>query len=158
MFGSVLLSLCLMVQLDQAVEADVVLRGAMLHDGSGQPGVVGDLAIKGDRIVGLGKLALQGSPRIIDAQGLIVAPGFIDLHTHSDEEIQQPATRSNLNYLTQGVTTIVANPDGGGPVDLAAQRAALEKGGLGPNVALLIGHTAVRRAVRWAIGNIDDRR
>src|SRR5687768_4905192 len=89
------------------VEADYIIRGGTVHDGSGKPGQVADVAIKGDRIVAVGKFKTAGQPKIIDATGLIVAPGFIDLHTHSDTPITQPETRANLNYLMQGVTTIV---------------------------------------------------
>src|SRR5947209_7322716 len=89
---------------DTPVEADVVVRGATLYDGGGTPGRVGDLALKGDRIVAVGAFAVAGTPRVIDGKGLIAAPGFIDLHTHSDTPLQQAATRANLNYLTQGVT------------------------------------------------------
>src|SRR5436305_10521926 len=87
---------------EPAVEADVVIRGATLVDGTGKPGYLGDLALRGDRIVGVGKVQLAGQPRIIDGAGLVVAPGFIDLHTHSDTQLTQPATRGNLNYLIQG--------------------------------------------------------
>ena len=66
------------------VQADIVLKGGTLYDGSGQPGVIGDVAIKGDRIVAIGKVAVAANPKVIDCAGLVVAPGFIDLHTHSD--------------------------------------------------------------------------
>src|SRR4051794_7784022 len=88
----------------EAVEADVVLKNATVHDGSGQPGKVGDVAIKGDRVVAVGQFKVKGSPKVYDCTGLILAPGFIDLHTHSDVPLTQPATRGNLNYLKQGVT------------------------------------------------------
>ncbi|MBM3335582.1 D-aminoacylase, partial [Candidatus Sumerlaeota bacterium] len=65
-----------------AVEADVVIRNATIYDGSGARAVVGDVAIRQDRIVAVGKFQVRGNPRQIDAKGLIAAPGFIDLHTH----------------------------------------------------------------------------
>src|SRR5690242_5963225 len=68
----------------QGIEADVIIRGATLFDGSGKPGKVGDIALKGDRIVGVGFLQMPKAAKTIDAQGLMVAPGFIDLHTHGD--------------------------------------------------------------------------
>src|SRR3954447_20830971 len=92
---------------DPAVQADYVIRGALLYDGTGQPGQKGDLAIRGDRIVAVGSFTTAGQPKIFDGAGLFVAPGFIDLHTHSDTPILQPRTRANLCYLLQGVTTIV---------------------------------------------------
>src|SRR5262245_54683146 len=100
-----LLSLC--PAADAPVEADLILRGGTLQDGSGKAAIKGDLAIKGDRIVAVGTFTVKGSPKIIDAAGLIVSPGFIDLHTHSDSPLQRSETRQNLNYLYQGVTTVV---------------------------------------------------
>lgn len=134
------------------VEADVVIRGATLYDGSGKPGIVGDLAIKGDRIVGVGQFEVAGKPRVIEAKGLIVAPGFIDLHTHSDEPITQPATRSNLNYLTQGVTTIVTGNCGFGPVDVAAYYKKIDDNGAGSNVIHQLPHGGLRQQV---MGNVN---
>src|SRR5262245_52878785 len=85
-FSSLLLATVLAAA-DPEIQADVVIRGATLHDGSGKAGVVGDLAIKGERIVAVGTFKAAGTPKIIDGKGLIVAPGFIDLHTHSDNGI-----------------------------------------------------------------------
>jgi N-acyl-D-aspartate/D-glutamate deacylase len=129
------------------VAADVVLRGATLYDGSGAPGVVGDLAIKGDRIAAVGSFAVAGAPRVLDAKGLVVAPGFIDLHTHSDYPLLDPATRANLNYLLQGVTTVVTGNCGSGPVDVASFYKKLEAGKVGSNVIHQVPHNDVRRAV-----------
>src|SRR5579864_7607491 len=101
------LLLCAAFAADPPIDADLVIRGATLYDGSANPGVVGDLAIKGERIVGVGKFTVAGKPRVLDGKGLIVAPGFIDLHTHSDNQMTQPTLGANLCYLYQGVTTIV---------------------------------------------------
>ena len=76
-----------------------------------------------------------------------MTPGFIDVHSHATEGLKNAALRQGRPLLAQGVTTIVGNPDGGGPTDLRTQREALEKGGIGPNVAQLIGHGSVRQAV-----------
>jgi N-acyl-D-amino-acid deacylase len=81
----------------------------------------------------------------------LVTPGFIDVHSHAAEGLVHPELRQGRPLLAQGITTIVANPDGGGNVDLAVQREKLEAGGIGPNVALLIGHGAVRTAVMGAV-------
>ncbi len=132
---------------DKPVEADVVVRGATLYDGSGKPGRVGDLAIKGDRIVAVGTFTVAGAPRVIDGKGLIAAPGFIDLHTHSDYPLQKEATRSNLNYLMQGVTTVVTGNCGSGPTDVAGYFKTLEAGGVGSNVIHLVPHNNVRSKV-----------
>lgn len=129
------------------IEADVVIRGATLYDGSGQPGRKGDLAIRGDRIVAVGEFTVAGKPRIIEGAGLIVAPGFIDLHTHSDDPLTKPATRANLNYLTQGLTTAVTGNCGFGPADVAKYFKTMETGGVGTNVIHQVPHNAVRQQV-----------
>ena len=126
---------------------DVVILNGRVLDGSGNPWIRMDLGIRDGRIAAAGKLDAALAKVAIDASNRIVAPGFIDVHSHAAEGLTRDGLRQGQPLLAQGITTIVANPDGGGPVDLAAQRAALEKGGLGGNVALLIGHGAVRRAV-----------
>ncbi len=132
---------------------DVLIRNGRVMDGSGNPWLRLDIGIRGDRIVGLGRLPDATATTVIDAGGRLVTPGFIDVHSHAGEGLSRPELRQAQPILAQGVTTVVINPDGGGPTDLAAQRLELEKGGVGPNVALLIGHGSVRRAV---LGN-DNR-
>jgi N-acyl-D-aspartate/D-glutamate deacylase len=129
------------------VSADVVLRGGTVYDGTGATGMVADVALRGERIVAVGHFTASGTPRIIDAKGLIIAPGFIDLHTHSDSPLQQPATRANLNYLLQGVTTVVTGNCGAGPTEVAAYYRNLALGKIGTNVAHLVPHNAIRRLV-----------
>jgi N-acyl-D-aspartate/D-glutamate deacylase len=130
-----------------AVEADLVIRGATVYDGSGAAGVVGDLAIKGERIVAVGAFATAGQPRVLDGKGLVVAPGFIDLHTHSDTGLTQEGLRANLNYLSQGVTTVVTGNCGSGPVDVGRYFQTMEQGGVGSNVIHQVPHNAVRQQV-----------
>ncbi len=132
---------------DKPVEADLVIRNATLYDGTGKPGTKGDLAIRGDRIVGVGKFSVKGTPRTIDATNLIVAPGFIDLHTHSDEAIVKPETSANRNYLHQGVTTIVTGNCGMGPVDTAAYYKKIDTDKAGTNVVHQVPHNDLRRLV-----------
>jgi N-acyl-D-amino-acid deacylase len=131
---------------------DVLIRNGRVMDGSGNPWTRADVGIRGGRIAAVGRLAAAQATTTIDAADRLVTPGFIDVHSHAAEGLVRPQLKQGQPLLAQGVTTIVANPDGGGPVDLAAQRVELEKGGLGPNVALLIGHGAVRSAV---IGNAN---
>ncbi|HEX6570719.1 MAG TPA: D-aminoacylase [Steroidobacteraceae bacterium] len=114
-------------------------------DGSGNPWLRADVGIRGDRIAAVGRLIGAKGRTVIDAADRFVTPGFIDVHSHAAEGLTRAELRQAQPLLVQGVTTVVVNPDGGGPVDLAAQRTQLEKGGLGPNVALLIGHGSVRR-------------
>ena len=130
----------------------VVIRGATLYDGSGKPGRVGDLVLRGDRIVAVGKAKVDGKARVIDGKGLVVAPGFIDLHTHSDTGLTKAATCDNLNYLRQGVTTVVTGNCGFGPDDVAAYFKTLRAGGVGSNIIHLVPHNAVRRR---AMGNAN---
>jgi N-acyl-D-amino-acid deacylase len=128
------------------VEADVVLRGGEIHLGDGKPAVKGDVALKGDRIVAVGSFEVKGDPRSLDCKGYLIAPGFIDLHSHSDNPLLTAATRSNANFLTQGVTTVVTGNCGAGPVDVAAFYSKLDRK-VGTNVAHQIPHNNLRREV-----------
>jgi N-acyl-D-aspartate/D-glutamate deacylase len=139
--------LTLLPAAEPPLQADIIIRGATLYDGTGQTGRKGDIAIRGERIVGVGTFAVGGKPRLIDGNGLIVAPGFIDLHTHSDTPLTQTASKANLCYLYQGVTTVVTGNCGAGPVDVAGYFAKLEKGGVGSNVIHQVPHNDVRRKV-----------
>jgi N-acyl-D-aspartate/D-glutamate deacylase len=139
--------LALLPGADPAVPADVVIRNATLYDGTGRPPRTGDVALRGDRIVAVGTFTAAGTPQVIDGTGLAVAPGFIDLHTHSDTALQREDTRANLSYLTQGVTTVVTGNCGSGPVDVAAYFKTLESGRVGSNVIHLVPHNSVRQAV-----------
>lgn len=126
---------------------DVLIRNGRVMDGSGNPWLRSDIGIRDGRIAEMGQLATAPAAATIDAGDRLVTPGFIDVHSHAAEGLTRAQLRQAQPLLAQGITTIVANPDGGGPVDLAAQRSALSKDGLGPNVALLVPHGSVRRAV-----------
>ena len=136
----------------QPLPADLVLRGATIVDGTGARRRQADVAVRGDRIVAVGSFEVDPKAKVIDVSSLIVAPGFIDLHTHSDPGITEPAKRLNRNYLTQGVTTIVTGNCGLGVLDVAKYLAAIDAHGAGTNVIHLIPHGAVRSAV---MGNAD---
>lgn len=150
------LALLILLPAAEPINADLVIRGALLHDGTGQPGKKGDLAIKGERIVALGSFQTAGTPRSVDGTGLVVAPGFIDLHNHSDISIFTPGKRMPIaeaktnaipNYLTQGVTTIVTGNCGFGPVDVVDYLVKVDEAKPGTNVAHLVPHNAVREQV-----------
>lgn len=126
---------------------DLLIRGARVLDGSGNPWMRADVGVRNDRVAAVGDLRGAAARETIDAADRYLAPGFIDVHTHAVEGLARAGLRQGKPLLAQGVTTIVGNPDGGGPVDLAAQREALQAEGVGPNVALLIGHGSVRRAI-----------
>ncbi len=129
------------------VDADVLLRGGMIHDGTGSEGRVGDVAIQGERIVAVGDFEIGAVEREIDCTGLVIAPGFIDLHTHCDGTVLESATRGNLNYLTQGCTTVVTGNCGGGKGDVAKYLDDIDQNGAGTNIAHLIPQGKLREAV-----------
>lgn len=134
----------------QAVDADVLLKGGTIFDGTGTPGQVGNLAIRGNKIVAVGTFDIGEIPLVLDCQGLIIAPGFIDLHNHSDAQIVEPATRGCVNYLTQGCTTIVTGNCGFGPVDVAGYYKKINESGAGVNVAHLLAQGSLRADVMGA--------
>lgn len=128
----------------EPLKADIVLKNGTVFDGSGEPGVAGDVAILGDKIVGVGKLTLGQVDRTIDCSGLYVVPGFIDLHTHSDEQVVQAKTRACVNYLLQGCTTSVTGNCGYGPIDVAKYYSEIDLAGAGTNVAHLLPQGGLR--------------
>jgi N-acyl-D-amino-acid deacylase len=146
-----LLSPCSPVAL--AVDADVLLRGGTIHDGTGAKETIGDVALRGDRIVAVGKFDVGQIGRTVDCTGLVIAPGFIDLHTHSDHVADKTANRPNLNYLMQGCTTVVTGNCGGGKLETAEFLDKVDKSGTGTNIIHLIPHGKLRKA---AMGN-DNR-
>src|SRR5258708_37269575 len=110
---------------------DVLIRGGTIVDGSGGPERRGDVGLRGDRITFIGDAASSSvtGARTIDAAGLVVAPGFIDPHTHTGGDLSNPRTKSHLPYLMQGVTTGVTNNDRGGPPVIGAQLAGWTREG-----------------------------
>lgn len=129
------------------IDADLLLVGGTIHDGSGAAPTVGDVAIKKGQITAVGKFERGKIAQTIDCQGLVVTAGFIDLHSHSDSPIVAAATRANVNFVTQGCTTVVTGNCGSGPTDVAAYFKKIETSGAGTNVIHLIPHGAVRDAV-----------
>ena len=97
-------------------------------DGTGNPWLRADIGIRAGRIAAVGHLPDARATKVIDAADRVVTPGFIDVHSHATEGLKNAALRQGRPLLAQGVTTIVGNPDGGGPTDLRTQREALEKG------------------------------
>ncbi|HUG92214.1 MAG TPA: D-aminoacylase [Planctomycetaceae bacterium] len=136
----------------QSVEADVLLKGGTIYDGTGGEPVVGDVAIRGEKIVAVGAVNVGRADLVIDCRGLSVAPGFIDLHNHSDRQIVDPDTRANVNFLTQGCTTVVTGNCGSGPVDVAAYYQKIDAAGAGTNVAHLLPQGSLRGEV---VGSAD---
>lgn len=116
-------------------EYDFVIRGGTIVDGTGAVPYVGDVAINGDQIAGVGDLGRVIGTEEIDATGLAVAPGFINIHSHARAEGLPTA----VNMLSQGVTTEIMNPDGGGPLNINGQLDGLNNLGLAVNVGAFIG-------------------
>lgn len=134
-------------QPDEAV--DVIIRGGTIYDGGEGKPFVGDVAIRGDRIVHVGRPGRYSAARVIDAKGMIVAPGFIDPHTHADSFIRSPdkAVRVNAAWLDQGVSTVMIGVDGSGTPDVAADAGKLAGSGIGTNIVSFVGFGPVRRRV-----------
>lgn len=128
---------------------DLLIKGGLVIDGSNRTPVKTDIGIREDRIVFIGKSAKSkiSAAKTLDAAGMIVAPGFVDPHTHTLEDLSNPKSNSNENYLMQGVTTVITGNDGGGPVRVAETLDKWEQQGIGTNAALLVGHNTVRRQV-----------
>lgn len=123
-----------------AAEFDLLIRNGRIVDGTGAASIQGSIGIKAGRIVAVGEVTGTASAEI-DARGQVVAPGFIDVHTHSEKLGELPVAE---NFLRMGVTTIVTGNCGMSRTDVAAFFAEIEKAGTTLNVAVLIGHGAVR--------------
>ena len=136
-----------MARTDEAV--DVIIRGGTIYDGGEGEPFVGDVAIRGDRIIAIGKPGQYTAARIIDATGMIVAPGFIDPHTHADSFLRSPdkAVRVNAAWLHQGVSTVMIGVDGNGTPDVAADSGKLAASGIGTNIVPFVGFGPVRQRV-----------
>lgn len=124
---------------------EVLIRNARIVDGTGNAWFRGDIGIAKGRIAAVGMLAGKSADRVIDARGRVASPGFIDVHTHIEGAIEKVPRGDN--YLLDGVTTVVTGNCGGSQVKLGEWFAALEKAGIGLNIASLVGHNSVRREV-----------
>jgi N-acyl-D-amino-acid deacylase len=126
---------------------DVIITGGHILDGTGNPWLATDIAIKDGKIAAMGRLDGATARRTIDARGHYVAPGFIDIHSHSDEGLGTTRTNTNPNDIAQGITTVVVNQDGRSPQwPLTKQRSLYEQQGIGTNAILMIGHGTIRAA------------
>ncbi len=133
-------------------ELDILIVHGKLVDGSGRKARNADVGIRGDRIVFVGdaRKANVSAARTIDATGMIVAPGFIDSHTHTLEDLSDPTRKTNEPYLMQGVTTVVTGNDGGSAPNIGDTLRKWDEQGIGTNAALLAGFGTVRRRVLGA--------
>jgi N-acyl-D-amino-acid deacylase len=127
----------------QSPRFDLVIVGGRLVDGSGQPARRGDVAIAKGQIAAIGTFRASQGREAIEASGLIVAPGFIDVHTHADRLVERPLAE---NFVRMGVTTVVAGNCGTSAVDVGEALTEIERTPVAVNFATLIGHNTVRQA------------
>ena len=130
---------------------DLLIRGGRVVDGTGNPWVHADVAVRGDRIARIGHLPDATADRILAAEGLVVAPGFIDPHTHAVRGIFDVPTADN--YLLQGVTTLTEGNDGSSPWPIGGHLARIAETGISPNWGVFAGQGTIRLNVMGS----DDR-
>src|SRR5437016_129304 len=129
----------------QANGFDILITGAKIIDGSGNPSFYADIGIRGDSIAAVGLLSDATAAVRIDARGLVAAPGFIDIHSHGRRGIFNVPTAEN--YLREGVTTIVEGPDGSSPLPIAEFLDGIRKLPISINFATFVGQGSIRQAV-----------
>ncbi len=135
-----------------ADDFDLIIRGADIYDGSGDARYQADIGIKGDRIATIGDLKGREAAREINASGLALSPGFIDLHSHAERKILDLPLIPNM--VQQGITTILGGNCGGSPADTADFLTKVAVKDIGPNLALLIGHNTVREAAMGTVNRL----
>jgi N-acyl-D-amino-acid deacylase len=129
---------------------DIILRGGTVLDGTGRPGYRADVGVRGVHIARIGDLSRDSAGTVIDVSGLVVAPGFINIHSHA----VPAALPTAANMLRQGVTTEIVNSDGGGPIDVAGLLARADSMQLAVNVG---AYAPFNSAWASVVGNIDRR-
>lgn len=123
----------------------LLIEGARIVDGSGSPAYTADLRISSGRIAEIGSLDPRDGEAVLAANGRVLAPGFIDTHSHADDDLAGEPTA--LAAVSQGITTVVVGQDGGSPFPLTGFVAALEQHGSAVNVASYAGHNTLRDEV-----------
>lgn len=123
---------------------DLLIRNGLVIDGTGLAMTRADVAVRGGKIAGVGRYQSATATVVIDAAGLMVAPGFIDVHTHADDLAAHPLAE---NFVRMGVTTIIAGNCGSSAVRIGEALDAISQTGASVNFATLIGHNSVRREV-----------
>jgi N-acyl-D-amino-acid deacylase len=126
----------------------LIITNAMVIDGTGAPGRRVSVRVVGDRVAAIGNIEPQPADSVIDAGGLVLAPGFIDTHTHADGGLDDRPDA--LAVVSQGITTVIGGQDGGSPLPLSAYFAGLEKQPAAVNVGMYVGHGSVRDSVMGA--------
>lgn len=124
---------------------DILVRNGLVYDGSGSEPTRQDVGIRGDRIAFVGQAYGIEAKEILDAEGLMVTPGFIDMHSHAVLHVDY--AKEALPFLYQGITTTVDGLDGGGSPHVATAFEGFRESGIGTNAILFVGHGEVRRTV-----------
>jgi len=140
-------SIASMVAASGVETCDVLFRNGTVHAGDGEKAIVHDIAVEDRKIAAVGPKLDYFSLITIDCSDCILAPGFIDLHTHSDDELLKRDTRSNINYLMQGCTTVVTGNCGMGHIDVAKFWQQANQDGAGTSVAHLLPHGSLRSKI-----------
>ncbi|UZR94578.1 N-acyl-D-amino-acid deacylase family protein [Chondrinema litorale] len=154
---TLLLLLALLTQCNsKKTQVDLVLSGGNVYDGIAEDATVKDIVIQGDSIIAITSdwQEKYSCGNVINLQGYTVSPGFIDPHTHAFDDLSSTTNNANLNFLKQGVTTVITGNDGGGPVKVAETFAKWQDQGIGINAGLLVGHGTVRKL---AMGLRDEK-
>jgi N-acyl-D-amino-acid deacylase len=128
---------------------DLLIKNGKVVDGTGNPWIRADVAVKNGRIVGIGNYESSTANKVVDAKGLVVAPGFIDVHTHSEDGVFRVPTADN--FILDGVTTLVTGNCGGSADNLGLFFDKIKKQGVSVNVSSLIGHNTVRRQIMGTV-------
>ena len=128
-----------------AATPDTLIREATVIDGSGAPARVADVRIVGGRVNEIGTIAPRAGDRVVEARGLVLAPGFIDSHSHHDHGLMEH--RDALGAVSQGITTIVVGQDGDSQFPLRDYFAGLDKQPTAVHVASYVGHGTLRSKV-----------
>jgi N-acyl-D-amino-acid deacylase len=123
----------------------ITITGARIVDGTGASPRTGNVRLEGDRITGVGNVKPGERDTIVDGRGLVLAPGFIDIHNHSTTAL--PGQPTAETQVAQGITTIVVGADGSSPWPIAAYLAERRKSPAAVNVMVMVGHATVRRLV-----------
>ena len=133
----------------------ILIKGGLVYDGTGAEPRKADILVKGEKIVAIeADIPESKADNVIDATGNIVAPGFIDPHSHINRNMKKPETKENEGYLAMGVTTVLCGLCGGGPVPISEEVDLLESQGFGTNIGYFLGLGSVRKKV---MGN-DNRK
>tara|TARA_B100001123_G_C15342058_1_gene1035415 strand:- start:126 stop:1760 length:1635 start_codon:yes stop_codon:yes gene_type:complete len=127
---------------------DIILFNGTIIDGTGKSGMDGSIGVLDGKMYLLPKNTTAKSNQIINVENLVIAPGFVDVHNHTERALINSESNLNEAFIRQGVTTILGGPDGSlGPNGIQKLIGAMNDNGAGTNVATYVGHNAIRRDV-----------